>query len=121
MFYASLPSCEGLTNSSPFGDLNTQTEDDMAFAVKDADLFGMTEGQKESILNDLVAAAKAPRNGQALRIDARIRKYEIRYEMSSTELLRRLQANEQHETAEIADWLFWLGTRDNEDNEQARP
>ncbi len=92
----------------------------MGYAVKDVELLSMSEKDRSKTLADLVAAANAPRNGQALRIDARIRKYELRYEMSSNDLLAKLAANTVRETAEIADWLFWIGTRDNTENGQAR-
>lgn len=43
--------------------------------------------ERHQVLGELVAAAQAPRNGQAIAINARIRRYELRYEMSSERLL----------------------------------
>lgn len=84
----------------------------MPYAIKDKDLAQLNAEERELVLDEIVAAARAPKNGQAAIIDARIEKYEQRYEMSSDELLSRL-AQGHKETAEIAQWLFWLSVRNN--------
>ena len=83
----------------------------MAYTIKTADLANMTERERAVVLTELTESANGPRNGQAVVIDARIRKFESRYEMSSEELLRRLHSGEIAETAEVSQWLFWLNTR----------
>ena len=81
----------------------------------------MTTGERAVVLGELVASARAERNGQAAEIEARIRAFENRYELTSVALLQRLAAGAQRETAEIAEWLFWLRVRDDAAEEQARP
>ena len=45
-------------------------------------------------------------------LDSRIRKFEVRYEMTSDELQTLLAEGDVRETAEIAEWLFLLDMRD---------
>jgi DNA-binding transcriptional regulator YdaS (Cro superfamily) len=44
---------------------------------------------------------------------AQIRRYELRYEIPSEEMRRQVAAGQMKETAEIADWLFWLESQSN--------
>lgn len=93
----------------------------MAYTIKAKDLSGMSSVQRDRILGEIVAAARAPRNGQAEVIATRIERYEQRYEMRSEVLLDALAKNTIRETADIADWLFWLNVRDNHTYGEARP
>ncbi len=86
----------------------------MAYTTKTKDLSQMTSVERDRVLGEIVDAARAPRNGQAAVLDARIRGYEKQYEMTSDSLLLRLSSHEIRETAEIADWLFWLSVRNNQ-------
>ena len=79
--------------------------------VSMAELRAMTAGQRKSVVADLLSRATAARNGQASALDDRIRDYELRFEMTSTELRERLRSGQQPETAEIAKWLFLLDAR----------
>ena len=47
-------------------------------------------------------------------LDARIRVFERRYEMTSEALVERLRRGEQRETAEICEWLLLLAARKTE-------
>ena len=85
----------------------------MAQHVRSADLALMNTGEREIVLRELVDAAAGPRNGQLAEIEARIRRFEFRYEITSAELLKELAAGKRKETAEIADWLFWMKVRDD--------
>ena len=67
--------------------------------------------EREKALSALVQRAKLPRNGQTAGLDARIREFEVRFEMTSAELHERLRAGDLKETAEIAKWLFLLEAR----------
>ncbi len=71
----------------------------------------MSPREREETLSALVKGAILPRNGQTSRLDARIREFEVRFEMTSTELHERLRAGNLKETAEIAKWLFLLEAR----------
>jgi hypothetical protein len=47
-----------------------------------------------------------------LVLNARIKQFEMRYEMSSDTMRTKVSAGEMKETAEIASWLFWLKVRE---------
>ena len=83
----------------------------MAYHVKLADLATMSRDDQERELAGLTRAA-ATRNGQRAVLDSRIRRFELRYEMSSSQLRQGLQSGAVRETAEIAEWLFWVETRE---------
>lgn len=73
-------------------------------------LASMAERERTRALDSL---ARATRKGSAdySAINARIRKLEMRYEMSSAELRSRLRDGQIKETAEFAEWLFLLDAR----------
>ena len=85
----------------------------MAYRLKLAEYRAMLPQEREA---ELAALARAAQNGEGRagkrHLDARIREYERRYEMSSDELRNKLAHGEARETAEIATWLFLLGARD---------
>src|SRR5436853_514257 len=86
----------------------------MPHTIKSSDLVYMTEEERRKALAELVNATR--QNGDADRtlLRARVRQYELRYEMRSDEMLKQYAAGKIRETAEIADWLFWLGVlKDN--------
>ena len=83
----------------------------MAYHIKLADLANMSRDDQERELAALTRAA-AKRNGQRAVLDSRIRRFELRYELSSTQLRHALQSGAMRETAEIAEWLFWIDTRE---------
>lgn len=85
----------------------------MAYHIKLSDLAKMPAVDSNRVLGELVRSAKTRRNGQSAVLDARISDYELRYEMSSNDMRRRLADGSLHETAEIARWLMTLAARDN--------
>lgn len=85
----------------------------MAYRVKLSELANMPIADADRMLGELVRSARASRNGQRAVLDARIREFEIRYEMSSGDMRQRLCDGRLEETAEIARWLMALGARDN--------
>jgi len=62
---------------------------------------------KQAALAALVAAARTTTEHANRHLETRVRAYELRYEMTTQQLLRALQEGQQKETADIADWLFW--------------
>lgn len=84
----------------------------MAHAVRISELYSLTPSEREAALARLIEEALRPSNGGEASIDARIREFELRYEMSSEELLKRLEGEQQAETDEIAEWLFMLQFRE---------
>jgi len=68
----------------------------------------LTKEDRLTALGSLADAAKASNGSGTAYLLTKIRGYELRYEMSSDEMLEALQAGRQKETAEIARWLFYL-------------
>ncbi len=82
----------------------------MSHQVRMSELSNMDPGQRTRALESLVRATRSGRvNSSAL--DARIRKLEQRYEISSADLRKQLREGRMKETAEIAEWLFLLDAR----------
>jgi hypothetical protein len=79
-----------------------------------SDLRDMDEAQREQQLSALVSASQQQSDATgAAVLQARIDKYERRYEMSSEEMLDQVAKDELKETAEISKWLFLLSARDH--------
>lgn len=89
-------------------------------ALRIGDLQAMTPRERDGVLSQLASEAVAPTNGQLVAVNARIRSYEARYEMSSAQLLARLHKDEIRETAEIASWLFLLNVKAHSERQEAR-
>jgi hypothetical protein len=68
--------------------------------------------ERARLSEELGKKATAPRNGQAVDIDARLRAFEVRYEMTSTEMRVRFSRGEVRDTADVARWLMLLRARD---------
>lgn len=79
--------------------------------VKLASLRTMAQTERNRALSGLVHEAKAPRNGQAKGIDARLRMLEIKYEMTSTEAREKYRRGELPDTADTAQWMVLLAGR----------
>lgn len=73
--------------------------------------YDLSAQERDRTLSELIRGASSPRNGQAARLDERIREFEVRFEMTSAELHQRLRDGIETETAEIAKWLFLLDAR----------
>ncbi len=84
----------------------------MTHPVKLADLKNMPKGEKGRVLGGLVAGARSETNGRSEELDAEIREYERRYEVSSERMLRELEEGKREETAEIASWIMRLRIRE---------
>ena len=84
----------------------------MAHAIGVRDLGSLSKHDRDVAITALVKEAIAPVNGQAMVIKAKIQGYEARYEISSSQLMDRLRSNPSAETADIAQWLFWIRLRD---------
>jgi hypothetical protein len=84
----------------------------MAYSVSFSDLQDMPPAEKGRALGSLVAGARASANGQTDKLDAEIREYERRYEVSSERMVEQLAEGERKETAEIASWLMRLRIRE---------
>lgn len=83
----------------------------MSMTLKLSELARLPKADRDVALGKLVEAARAPRNGQARELDQRIRAFEIRYEMTSEEMVRRLHAGQIEDTADISKWTMLLLAR----------
>lgn len=83
----------------------------MAASIRLNDLAGMSATRREAALEALVADARDGGGVSRSLLDARIRRFEERYELPSDELLRRVATGEMKETADVSEWLFLLDSR----------
>lgn len=75
-----------------------------------AELTTLSPALKEQRLAELVDNARSANGSASQYIRARIHAFELRYEMTSGQLLERLRDSSQPETAEVAKWLFLIDT-----------
>jgi hypothetical protein len=85
--------------------------------VRSAELSAMSEAEREATYTRLAEALDTPNPEFEADVSRRIREFEIRYEVPSRRMLEELRAGQRKETAEIAEWLFWLRVRTNESGE----
>lgn len=82
------------------------------YSVLTTDLRSMTEDERRQALAAIVQQGRGVQNGERAILNARIRAYEERYEMSSADLRDALRTGRARETADVARWLFWVEARD---------
>ena len=82
----------------------------MLHQLTSAELVTLPAALKERRLAELVHNARSANGSASQYLRARIHAFELRYEMTSEQLLERLRDNSQLETAEIAKWLFLIDT-----------
>ena len=80
----------------------------MPSSIRLGELDTLTSAERADVLRKLVADASQPPNGHLAAARARVRDFERRYELSSEALIERLRTEEMRETAEIAEWLYFL-------------
>ena len=68
----------------------------------------MNEAEKNAALRELAIGSHSGANGELTLIDARIRAFELRYELTSDQMRSRVAEGLLHETSEIASWLIAL-------------
>ncbi|NTW52992.1 MAG: hypothetical protein HGB22_10465 [Chlorobiaceae bacterium] len=68
-------------------------------------------GQDRLAALDAIIESAETMNGQSTKfLKEKIQEFELRYEMSSAQLLEAFAKGTVRETAEIAQWLFWIDT-----------
>ncbi|MBI3071424.1 MAG: hypothetical protein HYY84_04770 [Deltaproteobacteria bacterium] len=72
----------------------------------------MPEPTRNVCLDKLVSRATATPNGQLAELDARIREFEARYEMTSAKMRAAFKKGAIADTSDIAKWLLLLDIRD---------
>lgn len=66
----------------------------------------MSASQQSATLDAFVTGARSA--GSSAWIKSRIQRFEMRYEISSAEMITRVAAGEMDESGEVAEWLFLL-------------
>ncbi len=84
----------------------------MSVQVRLSDLHNMNAAEREKVLSALVEATRDSRPVAQSVLNAQIREYELRYEKSSAQFLAEWGEGKIEETAEIAQWLLLLESRD---------
>lgn len=80
--------------------------------VRLSELANMSPAEFREATAALLRASHHTRAHGSPSLERRIRAFEVRYEMSSEELYRRLAKGEQRETADICEWLLLLAARE---------
>ena len=83
----------------------------MAYSVRVSELGKMSEAERAEAASKLIPGAGASSNGRVEKLDAEIREYELRYEMSSKRLQEELHKGTWQETADIVRWLWLIDLR----------
>ena len=68
--------------------------------------------EREGLLWGLVGGTRRSPDGEVAKLDAGIREYERRYEVSSERMMRELAEGKRQETAEVASWIMRLRIRE---------
>jgi hypothetical protein len=76
-----------------------------------SDYARMTAGERQAAAAELARAAHGPPNGGVAPVEAQIREFERRYEMTSAQMEGQVNAGRMAETEEIAHWLITLEVR----------
>ena len=85
----------------------------MTQGMRLSDLAKLAEPEQQMVIAGLARIAKAGGSPAARAImRSKIRVFESRYEMTSSEMLKKFRAGEIRETADISKWLFLISVRD---------
>ena len=83
-------------------------------AIRLSDLAGLSEGERNRKLSELIADTRKPPSPELLAAaDTRIAAHEAVHGMTSDEMKRRLHAGEISETLAVCQWLMDLDMRDH--------
>lgn len=86
-------------------------------SIKLSDFFSLSEAEREEQLNGLVKASINPTEDQTREqteaLDARLRKFECRYEMSSDTMRAKLSNGDIKETADMCSWMLLIKARES--------
>jgi hypothetical protein len=83
----------------------------MPVTIPSAALRQMSEEERGRLLDSAFAQAPEALTNYLAVLDARLRVFEQRYELRSADLADVLRSGRLHETAEVSEWLFWVGVR----------
>ena len=74
--------------------------------LSDLSLLSVTE--RDAAVRELARGALARPNGEMEAVEARIRAFERKFEMSSATMEARLESGDLQETADVASWVIAL-------------
>lgn len=66
----------------------------------------MKPAKQDEFRKEWVSASKKPPNGQLTAVEAKLRAFEHRYEMSTETMRAKFRAGELKDTADISQWLI---------------
>jgi hypothetical protein len=89
----------------------------MLYRVKSTELALMQPASKSQAVKELLACSRSANGSASIYLSGQVRQFEMRYEMTSAELKRRLQAQPELETADFAQWLFLLDLLEKHERE----
>jgi hypothetical protein len=76
--------------------------------VSSSALSALTERAQAEELGALVEHSQSANGSASAYLKSKVQAFELRYEMSSVKLHADLAQGQQKETAEVAEWLFYL-------------
>jgi len=82
---------------------------------------GLPEAEKAAAVREFARDALRAPNGEVKLVDAKIRQFECRYEMTSERMEALVAQGKYNETADIASWLIALDLKRRLVARQARP
>ncbi|MBK7351654.1 MAG: hypothetical protein IPI92_17510 [Gemmatimonadetes bacterium] len=83
----------------------------MPFTFPSSALRGMSSEERDRLLESAFTAPGEGLPAYLAVLDARLRVFEQRYELSSADLPSALAQGTLRETTEVSDWLFWAALR----------
>lgn len=83
----------------------------MPLTIPSSALRHMTEAERAKLIEGAFAVSGEALANYLKVLDARLRVFEQRYELPSSELHSALTAGELRDTAEVSEWLFWVDVR----------
>ncbi len=83
----------------------------MPYSVSTSELSKMSEEQRAEAVSKLVQGAFESHNGRRRRIDDEIKQFELKYGITSEQMLKELSEGRLRETDAISDWLWLLNLR----------
>lgn len=83
----------------------------MPVTIPSAALRQMSDAERTRLLDAAFSEAPEALAGYLAVLDARLRVFEQRYELPSSELHQALERRLLPDTADVSEWLFWADVR----------
>ena len=83
----------------------------MPATISSAALRGMTESERARVVDEAFHCTAAELQNYLLVLDARLRVFELRYELPTAALGDALASGKLRDTADVSEWLFWAHLR----------